>query len=122
MAAAGLSVILAHDVAAQTKGSGIGNTSCAQFAELYREAPDDTETLYYSWAQGVMSGLNVSLRGARADLLPHNFDADDQKAYMRRFCDKRPSAFYIDAVMDLYATLRAKQSLPPWQFSRQRKY
>jgi hypothetical protein len=38
MAAAGLSVILAHDVAAQTKGSGIGNTSCAQFAELYRDA------------------------------------------------------------------------------------
>ncbi len=122
LVAAGFLAILVQDVAAQIKGSGIGNTSCAQFADLYKETPENTETVFFAWAMGVMSGLNVSLRGDRADLLPHNFDADDQKAYIRRFCDERPSALYVEAVADLYATLRAKQSLPPWQFSRQRKY
>ncbi len=122
LVAAGFLAILVQDVAAQTKGSGIGNTSCAQFADLYKETPENTETVFFAWAMGVMSGLNVSLRGDRADLLPHNFDADDQKAYIRRICDERPSALYVEAVADLYVTLRAKQSLPPWQFRRQRKY
>jgi hypothetical protein len=121
LVAAGLFMILVPDVTAQTKGSGIGNTSCAQFTDLSRETPEDTETVFFSWAMGVMSGLNVSLREERADLLPHNFGADAQKGYIRRFCDERPSALYVEAVVDLYATLRAKQSLPPWQLSRQRK-
>ena len=121
LVAAGLFMILVPDVTAQTKGSGIGNTSCAQFTDLSRETPEDTETVFFSWAMGVMSGLNVSLREERADLLPHNFGADAQKGYIRRFCDERPSALYVEAVVDLYATLRTKQSLPPWQLSRQRK-
>ena len=118
--AAGLLVILVQDVTAQTKRTGIGSTSCAQFAALYRESPGDTETVFYSWAMGVMSGMNISLREERADLRPHNFGSDAQKGYIRRFCEERPSELYVEAVRDLYATLRRKQSLPPWQLSRQR--
>lgn len=118
--AAGFLVLLTHDVAAQTKRIGIGNTSCAQFADLYRDTPGETETIFYSWAMGVMSGLNVSLREERANLMPHNFAADAQKGYIRRYCDERPSDLYVDAVLELYATLRRKQSLPPWRLSRNR--
>jgi hypothetical protein len=118
--AAGLLVLLTQDLAAQTNRIGIGTTSCAQFAELYRDTPEETETVFYSWAMGVMSGLNVSLREERANLMPHNFGADAQKGYIRRFCDERPADLYVDAVMELYATLRRKQSLPPWQLSRHR--
>jgi hypothetical protein len=120
LVAAGLLVLLTHDVAAQTKRIGIGNTSCAQFADLYRDAPGETDSVFYSWAMGVMSGLNVSLREERANLMPHNFGADAQKGYIRGFCDERPSDLYVDAVLELYATLRRKQSLPPWPLSRNR--
>jgi hypothetical protein len=120
LVAAGLLMLLTHDVAAQTKRIGIGNTSCAQFADLYRDNPGETDSVFYSWAMGVMSGLNVSLREERANLMPHNFGADAQKGYIRRFCDERPSDLYVDAVLELYATLRRKQSLPPWPLSRTR--
>lgn len=120
LVAVGFSMILVQDVMAQTKRIGIGSTSCAQFLELYREDPEDIEAVFYSWAMGVMSGLNLSLHDERADLLPHTFGADAQIDYLRRFCEKRPSELYVTAVRDLYGTLRAKQSLPPWQFSRRR--
>lgn len=120
LAFAGL-VILVHDGAAQTDRTEIGSTSCAQFVELYRKAPEDTEAVFYSWALGVMSGLNLGLREERANLMPHNFGADAQIKYLRRFCEERPSDLYVKAVMDLYAKLRTMQSLPPWRFSRQRR-
>ena len=120
LAAAGLLVLLTHDVAAQTKRIGIGNTPCDEFAALYRDAPEETESVFYSWAMGVMSGLNVSLREERANLVPHNFGADAQKSYIRHFCDQHPADLYVDAVLELYATLRRKQSLPQWQLSRHR--
>jgi hypothetical protein len=37
---------------------GAGTTSCAKYAETYRKNPDYTDNVYYSWAQGYMSGLN----------------------------------------------------------------
>ncbi len=120
LVAAGLLMLLTHDVAAETKRIGIGNTSCAQFADLYRDNPGETDSVFYSWAMGVMSGLNVSLREERANLMPHNFGADAQKGYLRHFCDERPSDLFVDAVLELYATLRRKQSLPPWPLSRYR--
>lgn len=120
LVAAGLLMLLTHDVAAETKRIGIGNTSCAQFTDLYGDAPGETDAVFYSWAMGVMSGLNVSLREERANLMPHNFGADAQKGYLRHFCDERPSDLFVDAVLELYATLRRKQSLPPWPLSRYR--
>ncbi len=120
LATAGLLVLLTHDVTAQTNRIGIGNTPCDEFAALYRDAPEETESVFYSWAMGVMSGLNVSLREERANLMPHNFGAGAQKRHIRRFCDQRPADLYVDAVLELYATLRRKQSLPAWRFSRNR--
>ena len=118
LAAAGFLFLFAQDVAAQIHHTGIGNTSCGEFSRLYHDTPEDTEAVFYSWALGVMSGLNVSLREQRANLMPHNFDADAQKRHIRRYCDQHPADLYVDAVFELYAALRRKQSLPPWRFVR----
>ena len=118
--AAGLLFVVLQDVAAQTNRIGIGSTPCAEFSNLYRDSPDDTEAVFYSWAMGAMSGLNVSLHEQRANLSPHNFSAEAQKAYLRRFCEERPTELYVEAVFELYATLRTRQALPPWRFIRQR--
>jgi hypothetical protein len=120
LVAVSLVAVLVQDVTAQTRETGIGSTSCAQFANLYKESPEGTESVFYSWAMGVMAGMNISLREERANLQPHNFGSKAQKGYLRRFCEDSPSALYVEAVRDLYAVLRRKQSLPPWQLSRQR--
>ncbi len=118
LAAAGFLFLFAQDLAAQTGHREIGNTTCEEFARLYDDTPEETEAVFYSWAMGVMSGLNVSLPEQRANLMPHNFNADAQKRYIRRYCENHPADLYVDAVLELYADLRRKQSLPPWRFMR----
>jgi hypothetical protein len=38
---------------------GFGVDSCAGFGEIYKTAPHDAERLYFGWAQGFMSGINL---------------------------------------------------------------
>ena len=54
---------------------GAGLASCAEFADLYRTDPAAAETFYYSWAQGLMSGMNVALNvdGTTTDLTDAGF-------------------------------------------------
>jgi len=40
---------------------GVGTQSCAEFAKAYKGDPKYAELVYLSWAQGLMSGLNIQL-------------------------------------------------------------
>jgi hypothetical protein len=39
--------------------AGIGASSCGEFSEMYRSDPNQAEFMFFSWAQGFMSGLNT---------------------------------------------------------------
>jgi hypothetical protein len=43
------------------QGIGVGMRSCAQFAKDYAANPATTDDLYFLWAQGFMSAVNLSL-------------------------------------------------------------
>jgi hypothetical protein len=43
---------------------GAGSSTCADYTQEYRRDPDTANNLYFSWAQGFMSGQNVA-RGFR---------------------------------------------------------
>jgi len=47
---------------------GPGATTCAQFGKDYQRDPS-IETVYFAWAQGFMSGLNMGIltRGGNQD-------------------------------------------------------
>jgi hypothetical protein len=45
--------------AGQMNGYGDGMDSCAVFAQEYAANPDAAENVYFTWAQGFMSGLNL---------------------------------------------------------------
>jgi hypothetical protein len=83
---------------------GIGAKTCAGFAEEYRQDPDHWEIIYFSWAQGWMSGVNTAnIQTARN---VNSVPVPDQKMYLRRYCDEHPSDNYVDAVVQLFQMLK----------------
>jgi hypothetical protein len=82
---------------------GDGDTTCAEFM-AHAANSSLFELDYYSWAQGYMTALNA----ARTDRSYADLGAkslDDQKSYIKSFCDSNPDSKYVAAVKDLYSSL-----------------
>jgi hypothetical protein len=91
-------------------GAGAGAVTCAKFAKAYAVAPQVTEDLYYSWALGFMTGLNMENPDNLFAVLNATSQHDELSA-IRNYCDAHPPAKYIDAVLDLYLSM-PKKPLP----------
>jgi hypothetical protein len=97
---------------ANAEGYGVGIHSCAEFAKLYASNPSMAEDIYFTWAQGFMSGLNMAsavytgsarnFEGTRAEMLA-------EKIRVRSYCDTHPLAQYLSAIIDLYNSFPAKK-------------
>lgn len=88
---------------------GYGVQSCAKFGELYKDNPELTENLYFAWALGFMSALNAAAKTNGTQQLK-NLSAnsqDDQRYFLRNWCNEHPMADYGTAVVELL------KSLPP---------
>jgi len=97
--------------------NGVGATTCAQFASKYGQNPSVIEAVYFSWAQGYMSGLNVgalAFHGSAKALDSMPFE--DQQSAVRDYCNGHPLALYPEAVMSLYTHLpNSKNPMGPMQ-------
>jgi hypothetical protein len=79
--------------------------SCSEFAQDYRQNPR-SELMYFSWAQGFMTGLNVTQVSLKRPERDQNARPPSQQmAFIREFCDKRPLAVFADAVAELFSSL-----------------
>jgi hypothetical protein len=94
------------------KGPGIA--SCTQYAQAVRSYGQ--RNFYFSWAQGFMSGLNTPLlmSGMKGTNLEGR-TLEDQLSFVDRYCDQRPLAMYVNAVMSLYDNMRSEQGLHDWR-------
>jgi len=89
---------------AETALWGVGAKTCGIFASNYLINPKLADDLYHSWAQGFMSGLNYAkATGDGRDLSA--MPTEEQMARIKKYCNTRPLADYVDAVMDLYQSL-----------------
>ena len=91
---------------AETAIWGVGAKTCGIFASNYLINPKLADDLYHSWDQGFMSGLNyakVEATGDSRDLSA--MPTEEQMAHIKKYCNARPLADYVDAVMDLYKSL-----------------
>jgi hypothetical protein len=87
--------------------SGMGAASCAEFLQQVRENPD-MENIYFTWAQGLMSGWNTrGLADKRTILNLALITPDQQQAQVREFCETYPDGSYLGAVYDLIQALGA---------------
>lgn len=95
------------------QGLGPGMQSCGEFSRLYATNPTAAEDLFYTWAQGFMSALNLSFMsttGAYRAIDPNGMAA--YKLRLRSYCDANPPSQYMQAVMDLYNSLPPTLSAP----------
>jgi hypothetical protein len=93
-----------------TETMGLGLQSCAQFAKAYKANPELTEAMYFSWATGFMSAMNIDAAANNVNL--RNLGAmpfDEKQRFMRRFCDQNPLKSYMNGVIELYKALAVSQ-------------
>jgi hypothetical protein len=86
---------------------GSGMETCGKFAQRYAQNTV-VEEIYFQWAQGFMTGMNVGKvvnTGVVRDL--NSEPTIDQMAAIRQFCNDHPLASYQDAVVDLLSHLKA---------------
>jgi hypothetical protein len=108
-----LTLLPIHSAAAEKAGwSGAGTMSCADVAAALQQHPED-ENLFFSWAQGFMSGLNTDLlKRGETDL--NGLPLDAQKQFIRSYCQDHSRAPYFEAVFKLYDKMRHDQGLPSY--------
>jgi hypothetical protein len=98
------SACIAH--AEPLSAMGIGATTCGEFATKYKKQPEAIETLYFTWAQGFLTGANVSRLAAKQPARDLNSKPlSEQKAYLRSYCDSHPLSEYFLAVLSLLQSL-----------------
>ncbi len=103
----------AQSFAAEKAGwIGPGTMTCAQVAQAYRDHPED-ENLFFSWAEGFMSGLNTELlQRGETDL--NGLPLDTQKQFIRSYCKDHPRTPYLGGVFKLFDRMRHDQGLPSY--------
>lgn len=84
---------------------GIGATSCAQFAKAYQADPQGASDLYFAWAQGLMSGLNMANLAAKRPAKELGVRVSDQEQQIKAYCADNPLRTYMDAILDLFKSL-----------------
>jgi len=88
-------------------GQGVGTYTCGEQAQAVRR-DRQLDLLYFSWAQGWMTGWNLSQMNANqptADL--NSRSLADQRDFIRAYCILHPSGLYMDAVHQLYLSIQS---------------
>ena len=87
---------------------GLGTRSCAEFAQDFKQDPELWETLYYSWAEGFMTGFNL-VRSTVAkrdfDLNPYGRSENWRRGSIREYCGTHPLSPYSEAAANLIVEL-----------------
>jgi hypothetical protein len=86
-------------------GQGLGTYTCGEAAQAIRH-DRQLDLLYFSWAQGWMTGWNVAQMNANqptADL--NSRSLEDQRDFVKAYCALHPSGLYMDAVHQLYLSI-----------------
>jgi hypothetical protein len=96
--------------AAEYELMGVGSETCGRYAEVYRKSPEVAESAYFSWAQGLMSGLNLgSLAHGGTTKNLASLPLEEQKRALRQYCNDHPLAQYQEGVVVLFSRLPAMQ-------------
>jgi hypothetical protein len=101
---------------ADTFTAGPGAFTCGKFANEYLRNPVLTEGVYFTWAQGFMSAMNMvnASEGGDGRKFYHDLEGpfETQKSKLRAYCNAHPLSYFVDAEMDLLGSLPVKPMQP----------
>jgi hypothetical protein len=83
---------------------GAGTHTCAEFGRFYQLSPLDSENVFFSWAEGFMSGLNaaeIHATGNSKNL--GTMSLESEKQFLRSYCNDHPLAEYTKAIFELFS-------------------
>jgi hypothetical protein len=106
LAVAAITAVAAPASAEPAAGQGVGTYTCAEAAKALRK-DRSLDLLYFSWAQGWMTGWNLAQMNVAAptvDLSARSLD--DQRAFIKSYCVLHPDGLYMDAVHQLYMAMK----------------
>lgn len=89
-----------------TFGGGAGLKTCAEFANAYQTQPKLMENIFFTWAQGYMTGRNIWSDDRMFQIDLSVWAPDTQKSHIRDYCDEHPLKLYIEAVDDLSGSMK----------------
>ena len=107
-----VTVLLAGAARAEQSGvvvgmyQGIDTTSCGQFAKLYRDDPQDTEDVFFTWGSGFLTALNLGM--VRETGKYYNLGSmplEVQKEFLRHYCANNPLKDYVSALLALHKSM-----------------
>jgi len=98
---------------------GAGNSTCQFFLELHgvqdKNAADQARGIYFAWAQGYVSALNLMLgsqEGMFANLKPQDFSTDEQFSFLLEWCANHRLEPFKHAALELMNEIRLRNGLP----------
>ena len=107
-ALAALTILSAAGPAAAQRaaGLGVGTYKCGEAAKAVR-GDAELELMYFSWAQGWMTGWNLAQLNASLPIVDLNTeDVSEQRAFIKTYCANHPNSLYMDAARQLYESMR----------------
>ena len=99
--------------------AGAGSFSCGKFI-ADKEDDEALRVVYFSWAQGFLSGLNMKyFLGKESDTVLAAYtesatdlsDYDALQFWMENYCEENPLDLYVVATIKLWRELRVRQGL-----------
>lgn len=106
LAVVSAAVLWQSPIFAASVAAGAGTRTCGQFAKDYQNNLDAAENLYFSWAQGFMSGKNFAAileGGTVRDVGAKTLES--HKSSLRAYCSKNPLDDFGKAVNVLFESL-----------------
>lgn len=89
---------------------GVGLHTCGDFSQSYIANPVLAEGVYFAWAEGYMSGLNLVAAAGKnpaREFKGGEASMSEYQSFLRTYCDQHPSVRYLQGVTALW------NSLPP---------
>ncbi len=88
-------------------GQGVGTYTCAEASRAIR-ADRSLDLLYFSWAQGWMTGWNLAQMNANLPTVDLTaLSLENQRAFIKAYCVQHTNGLYMDAVYKLYQAMKS---------------
>lgn len=88
--------------------SGAGTSSCGKY--LRHTNDNYVSTLYVTWAQGFLSGMNLANNAFAKKEFVTLPDGDSIKAYLDKYCRDNPLSLPVKGLVALFNKLQNQQS------------